>query len=390
MGPRKQWHLIVSEYPPQIGGVADYTRQVAEGLAEHGDEVHVWCPKQSQPPSETPGVAVHPSLGRLAPLDLRRTGEALNEYPRPRRLLVQWVPHGYGYRSMNLPFCCWLWDRAHVRGDIVEVMVHEPFLSFGSGGRRQDAAALVHRLMTIVLLNAARRVWVSIPVWAERLRPFFLGRRVPVNWLPVPSNIVCPGEAARAAETDLAIPRFTFGHFGMFGRSITGLLVPVLEALLAGYSGRNLLLMGKGSEEFRQVFVARRPEFSEQVHATGEMEAAELSRSIARCDLMIQPYPDGISSRRGSAMAALCHGRPIVTTVGRLSERLWQEGDAVALAPSGDSVAFIQKTEQLLASSEERRRLGLRARSFYLEHFDLRRTISAIRSETVRDPSPCA
>src|SRR5256714_13899599 len=38
------WHLITCEYPPRTGGVSDYTRLVAEGLSEAGDEVHVWCP----------------------------------------------------------------------------------------------------------------------------------------------------------------------------------------------------------------------------------------------------------------------------------------------------------------------------------------------------------
>ena len=30
----------------------------------------------------------------------------------PRRLFVQWVPHGFGYKSLNMPFCLWVWRRA--------------------------------------------------------------------------------------------------------------------------------------------------------------------------------------------------------------------------------------------------------------------------------------
>ena len=40
----------------------------------------------------------------------------------------------------------------------------------------------------------------------------------------------------------------------------------------------------------------------------------EVSVHLSACDLMIQPYPDGISARRTSAMAALAHERPVVTT----------------------------------------------------------------------------
>src|SRR5262245_59769784 len=53
------WHLVTGEYPPQPGGVADYTRLVAQGLAAAGDTVHVWA---ARAPGDTPqdvGVTVH-------------------------------------------------------------------------------------------------------------------------------------------------------------------------------------------------------------------------------------------------------------------------------------------------------------------------------------------
>ena len=38
------------------------------------------------------------------------------------RLLVQYVPHMYGMKAMNLPFCWWLWRRKNLRP---WVMFHE-------------------------------------------------------------------------------------------------------------------------------------------------------------------------------------------------------------------------------------------------------------------------
>jgi len=43
--PSWRWAILTGEYPPQPGGVSDYTRLVAEGLAVGGDEVHVWAPE---------------------------------------------------------------------------------------------------------------------------------------------------------------------------------------------------------------------------------------------------------------------------------------------------------------------------------------------------------
>ena len=101
---------------------------------------------------------------------------------------MQWVPHGYGRRAMNLTFCFWLWKRAF-RGDRIELMVHEPFLAFWEGNWRQTAVAVVHRFMTLILLQAAGQVWVSIPAWERMWKPYALGRSIPFVWLPIPSSL---------------------------------------------------------------------------------------------------------------------------------------------------------------------------------------------------------
>src|ERR1039458_9356418 len=118
-----QRHIITSEYPPQPGGVSDYTQLVAESLAQEGEEVHVWCPGSQGESTSTRGVHVHGSLGRVAPEDLKAIDRQFDRFPGPHHILVQYVPHGYGCRSMNVPFCLWLWKRAKKHGDTVEFMV---------------------------------------------------------------------------------------------------------------------------------------------------------------------------------------------------------------------------------------------------------------------------
>src|SRR5580658_8465492 len=181
-------HIITHEYPPQPGGVSDYTAQVAEGLAQQGEEVHVWCPGNAVEPVPAGSVHVHRALGQFNSSDLRAAGIELDRFAAPRRILVQYVPHGYGRRSMNVPFCMWLWRRARKHGDNLEIMVHEAFLTF-EGSWRQYGAALIHRLMTVILLRGATRVWFSTPECERRWKVYTLGGRVPFQWLPVPSNI---------------------------------------------------------------------------------------------------------------------------------------------------------------------------------------------------------
>ena len=49
-----RWAILTGEYPPQAGGVSDYTRLVAEGLAAVGDEVAVYAPPQGHGPDSAP------------------------------------------------------------------------------------------------------------------------------------------------------------------------------------------------------------------------------------------------------------------------------------------------------------------------------------------------
>jgi hypothetical protein len=305
----------------------------------------------------------------------------LKAFPAPRRLLVQWVPHGFGYRSMNVWFCLWLAKRAW-SGDEIELMVHEPFLELRRGPIRHAVMALVHRIMTIVLLAAARRVWVSIPAWEPLLRPYALGRKIPIGWLPVPACITSDSAApvprvrsryAREGQTLL-------GHFGSYGSSVTSLLEERLRALIDGPSTPSLLLLGAGSDRFREELIARYPAWADRVHAAGYVPQAELGTYIAACDLFLQPYPDGITSRRTSAMACLSLGLPVVTTTGRLTEALWAETGAVVLTEVADGAAFVAAVDNLLSRDETRRAIGLRGQRVYDERFSVTRVVDALRA----------
>jgi glycosyltransferase involved in cell wall biosynthesis len=372
-------HLVTAEYPPQPGGVSDYVRGVAAGLAAAGERVHVWCPPAGGPQPDDAGVAVHRELGGISRGDLRRVGALLDGFPAPRRLLVQWVPHAYGRRAMNLGFCLWVRERA-ARGDRVEIMVHEPFLAFG-GSARQAVVAAVHRAMTVVLLSAAERVWVSTPAWAERWRKYRPGRAVPFEWTPIPSNVpvVDDAEGARAARARwLPAGGRLVGHFGTYRANVTELLAPVLAAALESTPERAALLLGRGGERFRDELVARHPGLAGRVHAPGPLSTGDLSRHLAACDLLVQPYPDGANGRQTSLAAGLEHGLPVVTTEGPSTEPVWHESGAVALAPSGDAAAAARLVDRLLADDAERARLGAAAQRLYDERFHLRHTIAAL------------
>lgn len=283
---------------------------------------------------------------------------------------------------MNLAFCLWLWNRAVRHRDIIEVMVHEPYLTFGGISWKRNGAAVVHRLMTMVLLRAARRVWMSIPLWESFLKPYAFGRALPFLWLPVASNIpVVDDPASVSAIRARYAPAggHILGHFGTYDRHVTGLLMKAVPALLHSRSNCRVLLLGRGGEAVRRELTRRQPELSERIYATDTLSAHGLSLHLSACDVMLQPYIDGVSSRRTSVMVALSHSRPVVTTRGRLTESLWGASEAVALVPVEDAEALVEAAGRLLSDEAGRRRLGLAARELYVARFDARLIISALR-----------
>ena len=375
-------HLITSEYPPQGGGVGDYSELIAKGLAAEGETVHVWCPSYGTTQHNVKGVTVHQELGRIGPADMRRVGRMLDQFPRPRRLLVQWVPHGYGYQSMNLSFCLWLWQRAKIKHDWIEIMVHEPFLAFGGGSWKQGLVAAVHRTMIVTLLMSARRVWVSIPLWETLLRPFAFGRSNLFSWLPVPSNIPVIGNDLGNTELRsryASREEIILGHFGAYDSYMTEVMLELVPSLLNQNDQLSVLLLGKGGVGLRNLLINRRPSLNQRVYATSALSSEDISRHLSVCDLMMQPYQDGVSGRRGSVMAALAHGVPVVTTTGKASEQCWAESRAVKLVEK--TTAMAEAVQSLSADSAERRRLGVAGKALYEKLFDVERTIVTLRAE---------
>jgi glycosyltransferase involved in cell wall biosynthesis len=168
------------------------------------------------------------------------------------------------------------------------------------------------------------------------------------------------------------------GHFGTFDRHIGELLLKILPMLLLGSDGCVVLLLGRGSEAMRDALINSQPELAGRVKAAGALAAADLSSHLSACDMMIQPFIDGVSSRRTSVMVGLSHGVPIVTTSGRLTEPLWAESEAVMLAPVEDTTALVNAAKRLLADNEHRRRMSIAARALYDERFDIKRTVAML------------
>jgi len=95
---------------------------------------------------------------------------------------------------------------------------------------------------------------------------------------------------------------------------------------------------------------------TERVLWTGYTSTEEVSANFASGDICLLPYRDGASYRRGSFMAALAHGMPIVSTTPRIPVESLLHGENVWLVPPANHTAAADAVEAL-ASPEMRTRL---------------------------------
>jgi glycosyltransferase involved in cell wall biosynthesis len=371
------WHIITGEYPPQLGGVSDYTRLVARELARAGDRVDVWTSEYGSGQTEVDGVGIHRLPGCFGPSALAILDRAIAA-DRRHRILVQYVPHAFGWKAMNLAFCSWLFAR---RRRQITVIFHEvAFPKNPSHPFRYRLLGTITSLMARLTASSASRIYISSSSWENLLRPIAREDQ-PIRWLPVPSNVPVVGDLAAicAIRSRYAPIGLLVGHLGTYSRSIREYLEAVLPILLEEPAVSTILL-GYGSAAFRDELVKRNPAIRDKIYAMNALSSEALSLHLSACDLMVQPYPDGISTRRTSAMAALAHRRPIVTTQGALTETLWVDSGAVATAPAEDPLLLARIASDLLRDDLERERLGRLGSELYDSRFDLRHTIAQLRT----------
>src|ERR1700722_6618645 len=97
-----RWAILTGEYPPQPGGVADYTRQVALGLALANDEVSVYAPQHNKGDElDNPRLKIVRLPDNFGPRGLAALDRILSR-KQVDRLLIQYVPHAFGAKGMNL------------------------------------------------------------------------------------------------------------------------------------------------------------------------------------------------------------------------------------------------------------------------------------------------
>jgi glycosyltransferase involved in cell wall biosynthesis len=372
-----QWHIITGEYPPQLGGVSDYTYQVAQEMARTGIKAHVWAPATHLQMLHQDSAQVHALPKGFGWRWLKELDWRLKFHDAPRNILIQYVPHMYGWKSMNLALCWWIFRQ---RKHNVCVMFHEVAFPFRSGQPlRHRLLAMVHRIMAWSVLRSVRHSFTSTDQHLALLQK--LGnQQTPISMLRICSNI--PWESyqvggARARTEDAPNEPFTIGIFSNFDAEIRSVLEPVIGRALENPDMR-VALLGPG-EAFRQSLGKQYPQAADRIESTGRLHVTEVARHMQRCDALLQLYPDGAVAARGTLIAALASGVPVITTSGPRTDRLLLESQTMLFAEASPQ-SVKEALEVLKKSPELAREMGAKAQRLYKESFHPAVIVSAVRN----------
>ena len=119
-----------------------------------------------------------------------------------------------------------------------------------------------------------------------------------------------------------------------------------------------------------------------ELDAPGYLGTESIARRLAAADIFLSPLIDGVSTRRGTLMAALQHGLPIVGTAGPLTDSiLLESGSALSLVAVGDRDGFADEVRRLADEAAERQSMRRAGRRLYERNFDWPVTAERILEE---------
>lgn len=382
---QKHWHIITGEYAPQPGGVADYCQQVAQGLVDRSDRVTVHTSSDTRQTTETEeaGVRVVRRYAAFSQRGLQSLTNAIRQ-TESTHVLVQYVPHAFGYKGMNLAFANWVAQIHRHTNSRLGILFHEVAFPPTKWPPHHSLLAAINRRMVRTMLPTTDRIFLSTSAWTDTLLELGAdaGR---IHVLPIPSNVpaaVSP-ERIRNARHQIVgdsttANEFVIGHFGSFGPLVTNLLRPIMFAVGQQLPNARFALIGRNSQAFSETLQAGNANWTNRIFALDGQDEATIASFIAACDCMVQPYADGANTRRTTLMACLINGKATVSNHGPSCEALWQQHSVISLVHSQRPTDFAEAILQLCSNKKLRNGLERTARAYYWQHFAIERTLERL------------
>jgi glycosyltransferase involved in cell wall biosynthesis len=353
--------MISGQYPPERGGIGDYTRCLANALVDINQAVLLVVPEGSDlSDTKAPlaGVVSHWGWSALNAV-VRLLGQTQADW-----LHIQYQTNIYN----SHPAICLLPAFLRMRGwpGGVAVTFHDlqkPYL-FPKAGRIRDLLLTQLAHSATVAIAADSGDVLNLQNMRAHVKQILIGSAIPADDRIEPEKLKSFRETYQIPADALLI-----GHFGTAGGLDT--LVNAFAQIAEGV----LLLIGKrkpsGPQDRVHVMQAvpdatisliEKRGVSDRVRWTGYLPASDVALALAASDVLALPYPTGASLRRSGMIAVLAQGAAVITTTPRHPMPGLIDGLHLLTVPPGDAAALAQAIMQVASTPDLRKRLQENAR----------------------------
>jgi glycosyltransferase involved in cell wall biosynthesis len=265
--------LIVGDNHTPFCGVKNYASSLAQALAERGIEAQVMTPKDWGAKS-------------VLAFSTRLRKEGYN--------IVHLQYPSIGYRGSLFPHFLGLMNVA----DVSVVTVHE-----------YSALPLVQRISTQLFRGTASAIMFCSHYERSLYDRQLANIGAPQTVIPIGSNVP-------AAATDGSRDR-TVVYFGQI-RPNKGIeqFIELARRSIELQRQFSFHIIGSSPVAHRKYLTELQQGTPEAVRWSIDLEFAQVSEILARSFAAYLPFPDGVSERRGSMLAALTNGLPVLSTIG--------------------------------------------------------------------------
>ncbi|MCX6971998.1 MAG: hypothetical protein NTV93_17850 [Verrucomicrobia bacterium] len=353
--------LLCAAYPPSVDGIGDYTHLLAQHLARQS-EVEVYTGIQNSYTSAG-GVSVRGIFDPSRPATIGNLGRALGERPPIDRLVVQYNPFGFGPRGFN-PWLPMTLARLRKRLSL-SVMFHETYVPCGTAA--QCGMRLWQIPQFFFLSRIADLTYASCGRWLPAIRRA-TGREA--VHLPVGSNVVRSKLSREEARARLEIGSSAL-VLGVFGSAHPSRLLDWIAQASSRLQARApevlIVYIGADGEKLRAATGD-----GVRLLDCGLLPADSVGDHLMAADVLLAPFVDGLSTRRGSVAAAFQHGIPVLSTSSVWTDAMLldQEERLIFLSPvDAGAAAYCDLAERIskrLPALDSQRTL---LRSCYEQHF---------------------
>ncbi len=378
VGMNKKIAIVTPSFPPTSCGIADYSLNLAKALTCF--DVSTLTAEENFPrKGEHEAIACFRRDDPRSLLDVPKV-IALME---PEWMVVQYCPTAYGGRRGVNPYLHRMIGRVRRRSTRTRIalVVHESFVEISNARRLVLQATLYYQLLASS--RHANLLVVPVKAWMSTVGRFAPGKRV--IYAPVGSNIPLAKCNRDQVRVELGIPS-SEPALGLLGRlpEATG-----MEAILAAIRrirecGRVPTVVYVGPDTSRAEACIGQ---SARLLTGSNLDRVEVSRRLQVCDVYLAPFDEGVSTRRTSLMAALCHGLPIVGTRGSITDAtlLSEDGSSLLLVDRTDVHGFAASVYALVTDSPKALRLSLNARRLYEDMYSWQQVSRLFRTEFMRN-----